>query len=144
MDPLDISDLLVGGRAQCSVNVTKCQPAACRQEGTAIRPGLRSRKNIGCCSRGGTKSALRLVPAQPELRGNHIDRLTGEEKFNDVVPPRPTSREPGRPESMIGIYGHVGYAVLREMDNLRVAIGVTRSRPPRTSFILPDPALMLL
>jgi hypothetical protein len=44
------------------------------------------------------------------------------EKINDVVQPCATPREPGTPEGMIGIYGHVGHAVLRKMDNLRITI----------------------
>jgi hypothetical protein len=81
-------------RACRSVQPGSLNPSQQPEAGsTAIRLRLLSRKNLGCCSCGGTKSVLNVVPGQPELRSNHIDRLT---RSPAGMVPVPRYRAPGR------------------------------------------------
>jgi hypothetical protein len=67
-------------------------------------------------------------PGQSELRGNRIHWLARHEKINDVVQPGATSRESGTAERMIRANSHIGHAVLREMNDLRIIIGSKSTR----------------
>jgi len=63
----------------------------------------------------------------PELRSDRVDRFSGPEQVNHVVQPGTAMRKPGAPECVIGIDGHPGHAILREMDHLRIGTPAGRN-----------------
>jgi hypothetical protein len=92
-------------------------------EGTAIRPRLRSRKNLGCCAGGDTQGVLYLVASQPELCRDYVDRFPRSEEVDDLVQAGASSGKPGPAELVVGIDCYLGNTILREMDYLRITVG---------------------
>ena len=99
------------------------QLSARRASGTAFRPRLRSRKNLGgCCPGDDTDGILNLVAGQPELPGDRIYRLPGPEQVDHVIDAGPAAGEPRPPERVIRIDGHFGDLILRQTDELGVPV----------------------
>jgi hypothetical protein len=89
---------------------------------TTLRSRLRSRKYLGGCSGCDTDRVLDLIAAQAELLGDRVDWLACPEQVDYVVDGGTAIGEPRTPEAVVGIDGHVRDLVLRQADQLRVAV----------------------
>src|ERR1700722_5047477 len=107
---------------QCSAKVTRSQLSPRSASGTATRPRLRSRKNLGCRFGGDTQYVLYLFAGQPALGSNLIDWLPAQEQVEDIVDSCPAVSQSWLAEGMVGIDGYFGDAVLGKLDQLRVAV----------------------
>jgi hypothetical protein len=74
------------------------------------------------CSGCDTDRVLDLIAGQAELIGDRVDRLACPEKVDHVVDRGAAAGESRAPEAVVGIDGHVRDAVLRQADQLRVAV----------------------
>jgi hypothetical protein len=102
--------------------VIRSQPSARSASGTALRPRLRSRKYLGGCSGCDTDRVLDLIAGQAELLGDRVDWLACPEQVDHVIDRRTAMGESRTSEAVVRIDGHVRDLVLRQADQLRVAV----------------------
>lgn len=79
-------------------------------------------KNLGWGVGGDTQYVLYLIASQAELGSDGSDGLSGAEQVDDVIDLCASVGEPRPAEGVLRVYGHLGDAVLREPDQLRIPV----------------------
>ena len=106
-DPSGVCDLLISRHAVVLGEGYHAPAISAEASGTALRPRLRSRKNLGGCSSCDMNRVLDLIAGQAEFLANRIDGLSRAEQVNHVVNGRATVGEPWPSEFVVRIDGHL-------------------------------------